>query len=171
MNNFCRKDITILVDAFTDRCASSRKPLTKEEMKQIWSQCEYNYLERLGLNVTQDIDPALKGSKCQAENCTVCVTKPKPIDGKIFCYRHRNQYIKTAKNEVRSCLHVFTGNSKYEGMRCTSKTVNEQGYCVRHQKKTPRSSPVPFERAEGEPEEITEEIKILSRLMEQRCCV
>ncbi len=140
MNTFCRKEINAILSDLTTELQREYNPtnaITLDALKRLWTNCERNYLQKLGVQQPGEVDLSLKGSKCEYHGCTKSVPKPQPIDGKVFCYAHRSKYIKDLKNEGPCCKYVsnLVNNTGEQGVRCTSKTINQWGYCSRHHRK------------------------------------
>jgi hypothetical protein len=148
MNCYYKKEVQAILAFMNEKCPD-------KNLFALWQASETQYLKTLGIKVSPNgsgasspsssvetlVDDTEKEAnkdkvcKCQWEGCIKSVCKPVEIDNKIFCYLHRNKYIKQTKQEVQTCAHIFSSQSKFAGQRCTSKTLQENGYCCRHQKK------------------------------------
>jgi hypothetical protein len=157
MNCYYKKEVNAILAFMSEKCA-------EQNIFALWQECETKYLQTLGIKVSPNgsgasspvsssVETLLdteksdsesnekkelkkeKVCKCQWEGCIKTVCKPIAIDDKIFCYLHRNKYIKQSRQEVQTCAHIFSSQSKLAGQRCQSKTIQENGFCCRHQKK------------------------------------
>jgi hypothetical protein len=72
---------------------------------------------------------------CQNIECKKFIKKPISLDGKIYCVKCFRKIEKQVKKSITPiCQHIFSKNSIHSGERCTSKTINNTMFCIRHQK-------------------------------------
>lgn len=128
MNCYYKKEVNCILGLLKEKLPSC-------DIFSLWNQCEQEYLESRGIQVEVEQSNEKVVQKCEWPDCIKNVCKPIAVDNKVFCYTHRTKYIKQSKQEAPTCLHVFSANSKLSGQRCSSKTIDSNGYCVRHQKK------------------------------------
>jgi len=72
---------------------------------------------------------------CQNIECKKFIKKPISLDGKIYCVKCFRKIEKQVKKSITPiCQHIFSKNSIHSGERCTSKSINNTIFCIRHQK-------------------------------------